>query len=669
MNVALVVMPYHSAQYGSIQCGLLKSYLRRAGIGADILYFNLPFARRIGLPYYETLAHATEPFLPEWSFAQTFIGRKPEAVREVRARLRKLKDRRGFDPRLYWRLVAEAEPFLDECVEEADWGKYDLVGFSSVFQNQLASLALARKIKSRHPNLPIVFGGPNVEGPMGRALLRAFPFVDYVVDGEGEEALRRLCESLRGPEPGRVPGVVRREEGLVCPPPARSAAVPLDELPFPDYDDYFEQVERRGLGGRIDPHLYFESSRGCWWGERQHCTFCGLNPETIAYRSKSGGRLLEEIDYLARRHKVCQLNATDNILDLKYLDTLFPALKSRVQDQGINLNFFYETKSNLKRQQVRQLRESGVGRLQPGIESLSTEILRMMRKGVTAIQNVQMLRACGEFRVDANWILIYGFPREEARHHEEMLALLPHLAHLQPPDVAQRWLLDRFSPYFSEPEKWGIKVLGPKVDYRLFYPEGADIHDFAYRFDYDCPLAPAEGQETLEALKDFVRRWQEGLGAAAFFHYMKGPGFVRLYDYRPRHHAVEAPSFRSLQLTDWRAEVYCLCVDVRGVGEILDHCRRTLGLELEKTVLEEQLAEWSREGLGMLEDSRFLSLALPMPADPMKFLERCQMLWAVHADDFSVRSQVESRRAGRTPRRASVSDAASSSGQAATTVP
>ena len=40
--------------------------------------------------------------------------------------------------------------------------------------------------------------------------------------------------------------------------------------------------------------LYLEGSRGCWWGQKHPCSFCGLNGRKNVYRYKSAGRLYEE---------------------------------------------------------------------------------------------------------------------------------------------------------------------------------------------------------------------------------------------------------------------------------------------------------------------------------------------------------------------------------------
>ena len=45
-------------------------------------------------------------------------------------------------------------------------------------------------------------------------------------------------------------------------------------------------------------------------------------------------------------------------------------------------------------------------RIQPGIESLSDHVLKLMRKGTTALQNIQLLKWCREYGVQPEWNLL-----------------------------------------------------------------------------------------------------------------------------------------------------------------------------------------------------------------------------------------------------------------------
>ncbi len=117
---------------------------------------------------------------------------------------------------------------------------------------------------------------------------------------------------------------------------------------------------------QIDPLLFFETSRGCWWGQKHHCKFCGLNGATLAFRSKSPRRAIDELRYLVDRHGVHRACSSDNILDHRYFDTLLPMLR----EAGLDLAFVYEMKTNLTRRQVESLLEAGLGAAQLGDRDL-----------------------------------------------------------------------------------------------------------------------------------------------------------------------------------------------------------------------------------------------------------------------------------------------------------
>src|SRR5512144_1002972 len=105
---------------------------------------------------------------------------------------------------------------------------------------------------------------------------------------------------------------------------------------------------------------------------------------------------------------------------------------------------FYEVKSNLRKEQVKQLRDAGITEIQPGIESFSDAVLKLMRKGVSALQNIQLLKWCKEFGVQPRWNVLWGFPGEAGEEYERMAAMIPLLAHLPPPVSASGLRLDRF---------------------------------------------------------------------------------------------------------------------------------------------------------------------------------------------------------------------------------
>ena len=79
-----------------------------------------------------------------------------------------------------------------------------------------------------------------------------------------------------------------------------------------------------------------------------------------------------------------------------------------------------------------------------------------MRKGVSGLQNIQLLKWCKEFGITPRWNLIWGFPGEQPDEHERMAGLVRRLTHLPPPS-ASAIRLDRFSPNFDRRRAPGVR--------------------------------------------------------------------------------------------------------------------------------------------------------------------------------------------------------------------
>src|SRR6185369_2126878 len=387
-------MPFGPLFRPSIGLGLLKSSLRPLNISSRILYLTLPFAERIGTAVYNQIADgfpATSHLVGEWIFSHALFAQTDEDARQyidkvLRAtpdedRLETLKSTADLNRFIEDSLEVrrEVHGYLDSCRSEIAEHSPAIVGFTSLFQQQLASLCLARRIKTDLPDTFIVFGGANCEAFMGAETARQFPFVDAVVSGEGDVVFPELVRRVLSKESlSNLQGIFRPSDFANKTPGGCHLNSPvirdMDALPPPDYDDYFSQLTSSHLADASAPRLQFETSRGCWWGEIKHCTFCGLNGTTMSYRSKSAAHAMKELVYLTDKYRGCAVEVVDNILDMKYFDDFIPQLAA--ENRGLQL--FYEVKSNLKKNQVRLLRDAGITEIQPGIESLSSRVLELM---------------------------------------------------------------------------------------------------------------------------------------------------------------------------------------------------------------------------------------------------------------------------------------------------
>jgi ribosomal peptide maturation radical SAM protein 1 len=536
VRVVLVDMPWSSIYTPSLALGILKRRVLDVLPDADVevVHANLDYVdwavARTGLTAeeYDFCANSYFSGLSEWIFSAALNGRPGRQVPEFTARLA------GRVPDALLARTRElhelAPAFVRETAASIVATAPDVVGFTTTFAQNAAALAAARAVKELAPGVTTVFGGANCDGSQGAALHRNFPFVDAVVRGEGEAVFPRLLAALSaaGDEPALadIPGLCwRTRAGASVVNPMDAAPLPPGALVTPDYGDYFERHARSAAGGWVEPRLVMEGSRGCWWGEKHHCTFCGLNGSFMEFRSKNPARFVDELLALVERHRILDVWVTDNILDMAYLGSVAP----RLAESGYDLRLSYEIKSNLRRDQLETLRAAGVCYVQPGIENLNSRVLRLMEKGVTGCQNVRLLRDAETTGVNVSWNYLYGFPGETDDDYGDVIAQLPALHHLTPPSNATRIKVERFSPYFDRPEL-GFGEPRPAAHYRYIYdlPE-AELADLVYIFD-----SPRRGisDPCLDSLRRAVNGWKDAYVRSRLTHCDLG-GHIVLVDTRP----------------------------------------------------------------------------------------------------------------------------------------
>lgn len=606
VRAALVSMPFTSAFRPSIQLGLLKAIGESRQFAVDTFHLNLDFARLIGIELFEQLCEMRLRLDGDWLFAKEafedltpdqdegYIAEFAEGISELTQKANKSLN----DFRTIRRVVVPQ--YLDYLMKVVKWSDYDVVGFTSTFQQNVASFALARRIKAACPRLVTLFGGSNFDGAMGREYVRSIEAVDYVVTGEGDDAFPEFLTALaHGDDPANVPGVIGKGHGMESAMKLRPLFQRVDELPTPDYGEYFERGRALGVFDRTSEQsigIPFESSRGCWWGEKQHCVFCGLNGAAMEYRKKPAVKVIAELSELSRRHRSFRFLAVDNILATNYFDEFL----DRITHEKHDFQLFYEVKSNLTRDKIRRMQRAGVRWVQPGIESLNTHVLKLMRKGVSGIRNVNTLRWILYYGISAAWNLLWGFPGERAEDYEAQAKLLPHLFHLQPPVGAGPIWMERFSPVFADPDSFPRQFAAPIKSYSYVYPKAVNLAEIAYYFDHR--LEGTLPDDIFEETERCVAAWQERWGSRVkpSLTFRASRDLVLVEDTRTdsRRHELVGPA----------ARLYVGCSDEPRTASQL---ARELRLDMALGEIEVALRKFVTDGIAMHEGALFLSLALP----------------------------------------------------------
>lgn len=182
LRVALVSMPFVAHFRPSIQLGLLKAIASSRGFLVETFHLNLDFARRIGPEPYEVFCNYGRNFrVGDWLFSVAAFGEEaPDHGRRLLDHYPAFTDRLLAEieqPEEYLFALRDVEvpSYLDRLMETVAWDRFEVVGFTSTFQQNTAAFALAARIKREFPSIKVLFGGANFEGEMGVELVRSVP--------------------------------------------------------------------------------------------------------------------------------------------------------------------------------------------------------------------------------------------------------------------------------------------------------------------------------------------------------------------------------------------------------------------------------------------------------------------------------------------------------------
>jgi ribosomal peptide maturation radical SAM protein 1 len=507
--------------------------LTRAEISSRVFHFGTDLLRWLKHDTYQYLADSwgLNEFLFTAGLDSTLGERQQAAV--VKRVLTYWKAGHRYDAYpsaesildLFMRVRHEIVPqFLQEAVDRILHSNAKIVGFTCLFDQTMASLALATKLKSIDPMLTIVFGGYALEGAPGSTVARAFPCVDYLIRGDGEQAIVDLAQRiLRNDKSTRqnlhvtLPGnstVIKNTNplqlgaGIVSERIVGAPKYDLNNSPIPDYDDWYDDLSVLEASHKIHVEtevLPVESSRGCWWGQSMHCVFCGIDDETLKYRYKDPSLTLQMLEDLRARYGDVMFRFSDYIMPKVYYSELLPKLV----DHQPRFRLHTEIKANHPPERVRLLVDAGFVAVQPGVESFSTPVLQSMKKGVRGIDNVCLIKTGYVERLIIYYNILYGLPDDSVEAYEAMLESLPSIYHLIPPVSRTETVVTRFAPLQIEPNRFGIskKPVHHECYDVLFSDQfledtGFSLDDYGYyferNFDYSEELRAQYDQLVLQ---------------------------------------------------------------------------------------------------------------------------------------------------------------------------
>ena len=629
-SVALVSMPWAPIPEPSLALGILQAQLKRAGIRSRTFHANVRLLKHVTYTTYLEVAEYwgldefvfTELLSPGVDTAQlaSLVDRCTWHSEGSGHSKRYTTPESLLDMLLTFR-GSVALDYLNEVADEITRMEPTLVGFTCMFDQTMASVAVAKLIKSRSPETMIVLGGYALEGEPGEQIIRAFPWIDGVARGDGEKVILAVAHASVGE------GTISSIPGVLCRgvPPVPQQNIDMRESPEPDYDDWFTNVEafKEDIGIQIRTGaLPVESSRGCWWGQHKHCVFCGIDDETLKFRFKPAAQTLDMLATVRDRYGDYIFRFSDYILPREYFKELLPELAKLTPRYRLHC----EIKANQTPEKVAALAQAGFREVQPGIESFSSEVLRIMDKGVTGVQNVALLKYGYKERVVIHYNFIYGFPGETAEHYHQMIKQIPRLYHLIPPVSRSEAIVTRFAPLQNDTVRFGVqtKPLHHRCYDSLFSIEflketGFSLDGYAYYFERYLGFSD-EMSEVYAQVVSQINHWKHlHREREVILEYIDDGELVHIRDSRYSETASE------LRLEGVHRDAYLACdhspVSVENLVATL-----TEGGKYSRREIESALDELDEMRLVWREDQRVFGLAIPADVTA----ERLSSAWRNH---------------------------------------
>ena len=296
----------------------------------------------------------------------------------------------------------------------------DILGFACYIWNIEMTLHVVDMVKSVRPDIKIVLGGPEVSFTADELLERC-PNIDYIVQGEGEEAFHALVTALHLGNDGLdpvIPGVRGRRDGSILGSLEAVEVSDLSSIPFPYTEEDMEDLEHK--------IIYYESSRGCPFS----CQYClSGNKNTVRFFPQE--RTLKELQWFID-HGVKQV---------KFVDRTFNCaphhhrpLMEFMRDSDTDMNFHLEMEPELMTEwETNILCETPPGRIQieVGVQSTHKKTLDAINRynDWPYIQkSIRPIIQAGRTHVHMD--LIVGLPHEDFKRFgqsfNDLFSLQPH---------------------------------------------------------------------------------------------------------------------------------------------------------------------------------------------------------------------------------------------------
>lgn len=309
--------------------------------------------------------------------------------------------------------------YFDSFTSEIKKEGYDIITVAMTDLSQLISVFTLAKMLKEKTEAKIIVGGNYSTQIYDRMMKHSDIFedyMDYIVIGDGEIALTKLCKHIDGLcNLGEVPNIIYLDStGKVVSTGFSCEKIDMDSLAYPDFSDY-DLTQYFSP----DPTFPIQLSKGCYWGK---CSFCDYPYGQQSYSPKHIERIIKEIKHYIETYGASKFMFVDEAVPPKF----YNALALAIIKEGLKINFysFARLETGYTPEVLSNLYNAGARLFLWGYECHSSRVMELMNKGIDVDKRLQILSDAHKAGIWNNGLFMFGYPTETLEETKETMKVI-----------------------------------------------------------------------------------------------------------------------------------------------------------------------------------------------------------------------------------------------------
>lgn len=450
--------------------------------------------------------------------------------------------------------------FIKKKIRIIEQENYDLIGFSCLSSQLLCSIYMAEQIKHNFSGI-ILFGGGMFRRWNIKQFKEIFPFIDDFIAGDGYEPI--------------ISYILKKNELL-------KAIKGKKQNHYGDFSDIPKRIIQSG-----NFWIPIQLSENCSWSK---CLFCGIKPSRICLK-RSPELVARWIEWFTKEYGnnyfgFVDCNMNNNIYEISEL------CNHLIKNENQSKLYGMFNTQNLDKKTCEDIKLAGFENILLGIESFSNEMLKILHKKATVIDNIKALKWLVEANVSSicfNLIVdFFGVNKKIIKENHATYKCIEHLFRKNVGFDLIEFDLERDSIAYKQAKKNKMKGLSNYRFNEICYPKNIRKIMKFHKVKYNWKRIPS-GWENLEYEKNNMKN--------KLLFYQKEAGNITITDTRE--------SKKIYKLSKAKAKIYDLiCNDILDVNDIHDMCKEELGL------IKRTLEDFTNRRLAVKENNKYFGIAI-----------------------------------------------------------